>query len=206
MEGWSRPRGRGLSRRGVGLPPGAGPFLAWVELSPGARSFQERGGAVSGGGAFPGERWSRSRGRGPAHRFGALSQEAEDARPRGEVILRGGGVFLRGGSRHMASPGLRVSPGVWEPVLQAHLQAGLSPGRGHCDLPRLPEAPRHCRQPGLVLRPGWEEVRPCGQGGRTGTASLRGQGPTALPPGPLPVGSPGEPAPPASLAQEGLLV
>lgn len=90
MEGWSRPRGRGLSRRGVGLPPGAGPFLAWVELSPGARSFQERGGAVSGGGAFPGERWSRSRGRGPAHRFGALSQEAEDARPRGEVILRGG--------------------------------------------------------------------------------------------------------------------
>lgn len=41
--------------------------------------------------------------------------------------------------------------GLWDSVIQAHLKVGLSPGRGHRDLPWLPEPPHHRRQPKLVL-------------------------------------------------------
>nr|XP_004654135.2 DNL-type zinc finger protein isoform X2 [Jaculus jaculus] len=41
--------------------------------------------------------------------------------------------------------------GLWDSVFQAHLEAGLSSGCGHRDLPRLPEPPHHRRQPWLVL-------------------------------------------------------
>ncbi|XP_051022553.1 DNL-type zinc finger protein isoform X2 [Acomys russatus] len=41
--------------------------------------------------------------------------------------------------------------GLWDPVIQAHLKVGLSPRRGHCDLPWLPESPHHRGQPRLVL-------------------------------------------------------
>ncbi|XP_021496787.1 DNL-type zinc finger protein isoform X3 [Meriones unguiculatus] len=42
-------------------------------------------------------------------------------------------------------------PGLWDSVIQAHLKVGLSPRRGHRDLPWLPEPPYHRRQPRLVL-------------------------------------------------------
>lgn len=159
MEEWSRPRGRGLSGRGVGLPSGAG-------------SFRERGGAVPKGGAFPGRRYCQGAGPGTHGQVGCLRR----MRP----CPRGGGVFLGAGpgtGRHL---GCGCPPGVWETVLQAHLQAGLSPGSGHCDLPRLPEAPCHRGQPGLVLRPGWKEVRPRGQGG--GDRPVHGSWPVGLGP------------------------
>ncbi|XP_017655800.1 DNL-type zinc finger protein isoform X3 [Nannospalax galili] len=42
-------------------------------------------------------------------------------------------------------------PGLWDSVLQAYLQAGVPPRRGHRDLPWLPQPSHHRRQPRLVL-------------------------------------------------------
>lgn len=65
---------------------------------------------------------------------------------------------LRAGIRACGGAGARGSgplstrlhlQGLWDSVIQAHLKVGLSPGRGHRDLPWLPEPPHHRRQPKL---------------------------------------------------------
>lgn len=144
----------------------------------GGGAFAERDGAVSwpaglspGGGALPqgqtlpGEGQERLLGRGGLSLRGQALQGEGWPCPRVELVLRVGGAFQGAGPGQVLRLTCGASlPGLWDSVLQAHLQVSLSPGCGHCDLPWLPEPPHHRRQPGLVLRSGWEEVRPLGWG------------------------------------------